>query len=213
MHPGPRAHRRHALHRARRPARPRRGASGGARPGPVVFETSLWHGTADRFVVRDAPATRTIGGGVVSIRSPSRYRRSAERLRSLEAIENARRSRPRAAVDMSPHGVDLRRVALGFYFARCEGPVRGFDKLIARGDYDCLTPRSIGRPCWRRRWKHGEVSCRRVGRHGARSREASPPRVPEARLNCRRGRRGRAVRRHRSVRAGRGCTCRSMRCA
>src|SRR5450755_2471287 len=53
-----------------------------------VLQTPIaaWHG--DRFIVRDASATRTLGGGqVLDPFAPARYRRSPERLEVLAALE------------------------------------------------------------------------------------------------------------------------------
>nr|WP_298718530.1 selenocysteine-specific translation elongation factor [uncultured Steroidobacter sp.] len=54
----------------------------------LVFETAICALPGDRFIIRDARAVHTIGGGVVldSI-APSRKRRSERRLRYLDAIE------------------------------------------------------------------------------------------------------------------------------
>ena len=54
----------------------------------LVFDTPVCAMPGDRFIVRDAQAAHTIGGGVVLDPSaPSRRRRSAERLRYLDALE------------------------------------------------------------------------------------------------------------------------------
>ena len=54
----------------------------------LVFETAICALPGDRFIVRDAQAAHTIGGGVVlDPLAPSRRRRSDERLRYLDAIE------------------------------------------------------------------------------------------------------------------------------
>ena len=66
----------------------------------LVFDTPVCALPGDRFIVRDAQAAHTIGGGVVlDPFAPSRRRRSAERLRYLDAIERmiARRCRAAAA--------------------------------------------------------------------------------------------------------------------
>jgi len=53
-----------------------------------VFETAICALPGDRFIIRDAQAAHTIGGGVVLDPSaPSRKRRSDQRLRYLEAVE------------------------------------------------------------------------------------------------------------------------------
>ncbi|GFE91809.1 selenocysteine-specific translation elongation factor [Steroidobacter agaridevorans] len=54
----------------------------------LVFETAICALPGDRFIVRDAQAAHTIGGGVVLDSSaPSRKRRSEQRLRYLDAVE------------------------------------------------------------------------------------------------------------------------------
>jgi len=54
----------------------------------LVFDTPVCALTGDRFVVRDSQAARTIGGGVVlDPLAPSRRRRSPERVRRFDAIE------------------------------------------------------------------------------------------------------------------------------
>jgi selenocysteine-specific elongation factor len=68
---------------------------------------AAWHG--DRFVVRDASASRTLAGGVVlDPGAPVRHRRSAERLTLLSALaQRETASRWRAALDASPRGLDV----------------------------------------------------------------------------------------------------------
>jgi selenocysteine-specific elongation factor len=72
---------------------------------------AAWHG--DRFIVRDASATRTIGGGrVLDPFAPARYRRLPERLAVLVALEAATPGAQIAAlVEQAPFGVDLKRLA------------------------------------------------------------------------------------------------------
>jgi selenocysteine-specific elongation factor len=84
---------------------------------------AAWHG--DRFIVRDASATRTIGGGrVLDPFAPVRYRRLPERLAVLSALEAATPgARLAALVEQAPFGVDLKR------FARA-GNVRNLDAHI-----------------------------------------------------------------------------------
>jgi selenocysteine-specific elongation factor len=54
----------------------------------VVFDTPVCAIAGDRFIMRDAGATRTIGGGVVlDPFAQSRKRRSVERMRYLRALE------------------------------------------------------------------------------------------------------------------------------
>jgi selenocysteine-specific elongation factor len=70
-----------------------------------------WHG--DRFIVRDAAATRTIGGGrVLDPGAPSRYRRTADRLAVLAALEAPTPEEQLAKlVARAAHGVDLEQFA------------------------------------------------------------------------------------------------------
>jgi selenocysteine-specific elongation factor len=54
----------------------------------LVFDKPVCATPGDRFIVRDAQATHTVGGGVVlDPAAPSRKRRSVERLRWLSALE------------------------------------------------------------------------------------------------------------------------------
>jgi selenocysteine-specific elongation factor len=54
----------------------------------IVFETPICAIPGDRFIVRDAQAVHTLGGGVVlDPFAPSRKRRSPERMRYLHALE------------------------------------------------------------------------------------------------------------------------------
>ena len=54
----------------------------------IVLETPICAIPGDRFIVRDAQATHTLGGGVVlDPFAPSRKRRSPERMRYLHALE------------------------------------------------------------------------------------------------------------------------------
>jgi selenocysteine-specific elongation factor len=54
----------------------------------IVFETPICAMPGDRFIVRDAQAIHTLGGGVVlDPFAPSRKRRSPERMRYLHALE------------------------------------------------------------------------------------------------------------------------------
>ena len=92
----------------------------------VVLQRPIaaWHG--DRFIVRDASATRTIGGGtVLDPHAPARYRTSPERIAVLAALaEPTPHARLTRLLEGSAHGVDLVR------FARADG-VRDLDALVA----------------------------------------------------------------------------------
>jgi selenocysteine-specific elongation factor len=72
---------------------------------------AAWHG--DRFIIRDALATRTIGGGhVLDPFAPARYRRTGQRLAMLEAFEEAKpEQRLMRMVELAPHGIALARFA------------------------------------------------------------------------------------------------------
>ncbi|WP_116812845.1 selenocysteine-specific translation elongation factor [Steroidobacter cummioxidans] len=75
----------------------------------LVFETAIGALPGDRFIIRDAQAAHTIGGGVVldSV-APSRKRRSAQRLGYLDAVERmlAGEGLSQLLVD-APNGVSL----------------------------------------------------------------------------------------------------------
>ena len=61
---------------------------GGQARAQLVFESAVCCAPGDRFIVRDAAAAHTLGGGIVLDPSaPSRRRRSSERLRYLDALE------------------------------------------------------------------------------------------------------------------------------
>ena len=74
-----------------------------------------WRG--DRFVLRDAGASRTLAGGLVlDPFAPTRYRRTPERLAELSARELPTPARRRARLlELAPLGLDLAR------FAQAEG--------------------------------------------------------------------------------------------
>jgi selenocysteine-specific elongation factor len=75
----------------------------------LVFDTSICTAPGDRFIVRDAQATRTVGGGVVlDPFAPSRKRRSIERLQYLGALEQMVAGEGTAPVlERAPHGLKL----------------------------------------------------------------------------------------------------------
>ena len=65
------------------------GAGDSAR-AQLVFDAPMCALPGDRFIVRDAGASRTIGGGIVlDAEAPRRKRRAAERIRRLDALEQA----------------------------------------------------------------------------------------------------------------------------
>jgi selenocysteine-specific elongation factor len=77
-----------------------------------------WHG--DRLVLRDAAASRTIGGGrVVDPFAPSRYRRTAERLAALEALAQSEAAHSlHSLMANAAYGVDLPKFARSRAFSR-----------------------------------------------------------------------------------------------
>jgi selenocysteine-specific elongation factor len=74
----------------------------------LVFEQSLCALPGDRFIVRNAQATRTIGGGtVLDPYAPARRRRTPRRLQWLSAIEAWNGSADLSQIlDNSPLGID-----------------------------------------------------------------------------------------------------------
>jgi selenocysteine-specific elongation factor len=79
----------------------------------LVFDKPVCATPGDRFIVRDAQATHTVGGGVVlDPAAPSRKRRSTERLRWLSALEKlvAGESVGHLLRD-APHGVKMSELA------------------------------------------------------------------------------------------------------
>jgi len=75
----------------------------------IVAEKPLGTLAGDAFVLRDASATRTLGGGrVIDPFAPVRKRRSPERLEALRRMEAGDFA---ALVAHSPHGLDLRAYA------------------------------------------------------------------------------------------------------
>jgi len=68
---------------------------------------SVWRG--DRFVIRDASGTRTLGGGtILDPLPPLRYRRSESRLANLRALQRASpREQLAALVEAAADGVDI----------------------------------------------------------------------------------------------------------
>ena len=84
------------------------GADGSQRV-QLVFDAPICTCTGDRFIVRDAQARTTLGGGVVlDAAAPARRRRSAERLAQLDAIERMLAGEGVAAlVRAAPSGMRL----------------------------------------------------------------------------------------------------------
>jgi len=88
-------------------------APGAERTVQLILQSPIgaWHG--DRFIVRDVSATRTIGGGsVLDPFAPTRYRRTAERMAVLAALQAPTpEERLRRMVEEAPLGVALGRFA------------------------------------------------------------------------------------------------------
>ncbi|HTO59827.1 MAG TPA: selenocysteine-specific translation elongation factor [Bradyrhizobium sp.] len=76
-----------------------------------VLQRPIASWLGDRFIVRDVSASRTLGGGrVLDPYAPQRYRRSADRLRTLKALEAPSVAAQLAAlIGHAPFGVDLVR--------------------------------------------------------------------------------------------------------
>ncbi len=89
-------------------------AGSGSRPlAQLVLQAPIAAWRGDRFILRDASAMRTIGGGrVLDPFAPARYRRSPQRLTVLRALEaDTPASQLTALIGCEPLGVDLRRFA------------------------------------------------------------------------------------------------------
>jgi len=86
----------------------------------IVSETPVGALAGDALIIRDASATRTLGGGrVLDPSAPARRRRVAERLEVLRAMANPDPNRRLAAlVERSVHGLDL----AGFLLTANLGP-------------------------------------------------------------------------------------------
>lgn len=79
----------------------------------LVLDKPLGALRGDRFIVRDASATRTLGGGsVLDIYPPARGQRSAARLQSLRAQESETPEQAlKTLLDNNMAGIDLHRFA------------------------------------------------------------------------------------------------------
>jgi selenocysteine-specific elongation factor len=95
----------------------------------LVLEQAIaaWHG--DRFIVRDAAARRTLGGGrVLDPFAPARYRRTPARRAALAALAaESPALRLRALLEQSVQGIDLQRFALA-------GNIRDVQPLLAQSE-------------------------------------------------------------------------------
>ena len=83
-------------------------APGGHGRVQLVFHEALCAAPGDRFIVRDAQASRTIGGGrVLDPNAPGRRRRSPQRLAWLDGIAAMLDGRgPGPLLDSAVHGID-----------------------------------------------------------------------------------------------------------
>ena len=79
----------------------------------IALEREIGALAGDRFILRDAGARHTLGGGqVLDIFPPTRKRRSPERLAMLAALADPDPAPALELAARSPHGADLRRHAL-----------------------------------------------------------------------------------------------------
>jgi len=99
-------------------------APGGEARVQLVFDEPVFALAGDRFVVRNAQASETLGGGaVLDPNAPERRRRSRERAAWLDALEDARRGGGVAAlVNASPAGLLRSRLGLLLGLARPQAP-------------------------------------------------------------------------------------------
>ena len=90
-------------------------APGGSGLVQLVLDSHTGAVFGDRFVIRDQSAWRTIGGGrVIDPFAPGRGRRTPERLRLLEAMDQKIPAKAlQAMCEAAPGGVDLGRFAVG----------------------------------------------------------------------------------------------------
>ena len=84
-------------------------APGGTGRAQLVFDDAVCAATGDRLILRDAQARHTVGGGrVLDANAPARKRRSAERMRWLDAVESLLDGGGLAAlVQSAPFGLAL----------------------------------------------------------------------------------------------------------
>jgi selenocysteine-specific elongation factor len=84
-------------------------ASGASALVQLVFDVPVCAASGDRFIVRDAQAARTLGGGIViDAAGPARRRRSPERLAYLAAIERMLAGEGLIPLlEHAPHGIAM----------------------------------------------------------------------------------------------------------
>jgi len=146
-----------------------------------------WRG--DRVVLRDASASRTLAGGVVlDPFAPVRYRRNAQRLAELQALQApSAQQRLDALIEASPQGVDLAR------FARAEGLSAPLQPTAREGSEGVLLAQD-GEQAWALSAAGAQTLAQQVlqsladfharqpeelGPDAARLRRLSAPRLPE----------------------------------
>jgi selenocysteine-specific elongation factor len=133
---------------------------------------ALWHG--DRFIVRDAAATKTLGGGtVLDPLAPSRYRRTAERRAVLGALRaESPALRLHALIAQAPLGIDLQRFALAANSKDPEALLRDCPaRRVAQGGGDF----AVGIAHWRALRESALAALHRF--HQAHADEAGPDRA------------------------------------
>ena len=74
----------------------------------IVSDKPIIAVTGDHFIIRDTSASRTIGGGIIiDPQAPERHRRSAERLKFLQAMQKRdHHSALSDLLDIPPYGID-----------------------------------------------------------------------------------------------------------
>lgn len=125
-------------------------AAGASARVQLVFETPVWALPGDRLILRNAQASRTIGGGrVVDLWAPERRRRSAERLAWLDALEAAQaEATPEAAarlLALAPAGLARSRLVL--LLGHDTAPADAVAVALPGGDALLVAP-----PVWQR-WR------------------------------------------------------------
>jgi selenocysteine-specific elongation factor len=102
--------------------------AGGSARAQLIFDAPICAGAGDTFIVRDAQARRTVGGGrVIDPCAPARRRRSAERLAYLTAIQSLLQGGSLLALlENAPGGMSMRELVrlTGLAPERVELPAR-----------------------------------------------------------------------------------------